>query len=622
MADSDAERDQLELLASDFLARLRRGESPSIADYAEAYPKLAAEIRELFPTVRAAEQIKQPQGQWLHGDEADSQKLDSTVRLEGKPTGQGEAPPHPGMVLGKYTLEKCIGRGSLGSVWTSRHPEFGLPVAVKILHTSVSGSNDESNQRFLREARAAARLNHPHIVRVFDAGVADGLRYLVMEYAEGGTVADLQESLGGKVPVDRAVEIVVATVEAVDAASQLGIVHRDIKPENILLDAGGQPKLADLGLAKETLAAETHHVTRVGQIMGTPFYIAPEQAMGSSEVDVRTDIYSLGATLYHLVTGKPPFDGPTLYEIFHGHLHRPLVEPRIQNPEVPPALSRIICRMLEKRPEDRYQSTAELRADLARLLAGQTVAARPRYRHWVPYVTGCVLLVALAVIAYLVFASRGGGKAVVTTPAAAVAPAAAETVSPEEAEPASSPTVSTTPPENHGELSADKWQIVDGLLGVKGHYPAPLAATDYRYEGSTLQIEGKAETMRTLMYGAVPILGPFRLTVEVKNINVLGIAGAPGEELADCQVVLFNPAATDTSGNAWHTVAFRRDRNGMACLVDGKPAFSFTGSQRAHGRIWFSIPSGTRSEFRNFRLMAEEGLPPLGANGLPPPRRP
>ncbi len=622
MADTDAERDQLELLASDFLARLRRGESPSIADYAQAYPALATEIRELFPTVRAAEQIKLPQGQWLQQEENGSKGSDRTVPLEGKPTDQGETAPHPGMVLGKYTLEKCIGRGSLGSVWTSRHPEFGIPVAVKILHASVKGSTDEGNRRFLREARAAARLNHPHIVRVFDAGVADGLKYLVMEYAEGGTVASLQESLGGKLPVDRAVQLVAATVEAVDAASQLGIVHRDIKPENILLDAGGQPKLADLGLAKETLDAETHSVTRVGQIMGTPFYIAPEQAMGSSEVDVRTDIYSLGATLYHLVTGKPPFDGPTLYEIFHGHLHRALVEPRVQNPEVPPALSRIICRMMEKRPEDRYQSTAELRADLARYLAGQKVAARPRLRHWLPYVSGSLLLLALLGTLYLAFSgphdreTAGAPAAPSSPPEKTAVPAATDATKP--TEPASRATV--PPP---AEMAADNWQIVDGPLGVKEHFPTPLPTADYQFVGNALQISEKAGTMRTLVYSAVPILGPFRLTAGVRNINVLGIVGAPGEEMADCQVVLFNPAEVDPSDDTWHTVDFHRDRNSMACLVDGKPAFSLTGSPRAHGRVWFSIPSDARSEIRGLALRAEEvPLPAGGRSGFPPPRRP
>lgn len=631
MADTGAERDQLELLASDFLARLRRGESPSIADYAAAHPELAVDIRELFPTVRAAEQVKQPREERLPEDRvgvaADGEQPARTVRSEsrlkreaaGSVADPDQAPtPHSGMALGKYTLVRCIGRGGLGSVWTAEHPEFGIPVAVKILHTSVSAASEEANQRFLREARAAARLNHPHIIRVFDAGVAEGLRYLVMEYVEGGTVAELQTATGGKLPIDQAVRILAATTEAVDAASQLGIVHRDIKPENILLDGNGQPKLADLGLAKETFAVEQHSVTHVGQIMGTPFYIAPEQAMGSPQVDVRTDIYSLGATLYHLVTGKPPFNGATLYDIFRGHLEKALVEPRQRNPEVPEDLSRIICRMMEKRPEDRYQTTAELRVDLARFAAGQKVAYRSRRPSWLSYAASVAAAALLLGIIYWAWPRQSGSEGQASLPATE-ASGVALPVAPA----AGSPVPSAAAATGHGALAATNWEIVDGPLGVRGHFPGPLAPGDYQYEGETLQIEAKAETMRTLLHTTVPVLGTFRLLAEVRNINVIGIAGAPGEEGANCQAVLFSPSDPTVSDGRWHVVEFHRDRGPLACLVDGNPAYSLTGSQRAHGRIWLSIPSGTRSEIRRFELAAGTamGLPRPSGGGLPLPRR-
>jgi serine/threonine protein kinase len=616
MADPDPGRDRLEVLASDFLSRLRRGESPSISDYARENPDLAAEIEDLFPTVRAAEQIKQPHGQWLRGEEEEPAELEETHELElkdtvrqdlkrhrgkGRPEGNDAGPPHQGMTIGKYTLQECIGRGSLGTVWRAEHPEFGIPVAVKILHGNAISGSEEENQRFLREARAAALLNHPHVIRVFDAGVDRGLKYLVMEFVPGGTVADLQEEMGGELPVKRAVELVCATVEALEAAAKLGIVHRDIKPENILLDQDGKPKLADLGLAKETVGDEQNSVTRTGQVMGTPFYIAPEQAIGSHEVDVRTDIYSLGATLYHLVTGKPPFDGPTLYEIFHGHLHEDLIDPRQRNPQVPAKLSRIICRMMEKNPANRYQTTAELRADLEGFMAQysgeQPQLATPSFaRRYALAIALAVLAVILLIVYWALPDRKADAPASTGTSAAGMLGGV---------------------PFRDGE-----WRIVDGEPGARGGEPRTLGKDEFSLVGGVLRLSGKGRKTRMLTYQAQPVMGPFKAKMELRGSNTIGIAGAPGVEGASCKIVLLDPSEAESATRTWHTVDFHRDRATLVCRVDGKPAFSLTGSHRAHGVLWILVPADGLCEIRSFEVLADEMARPRfpGGGRLPPPR--
>jgi serine/threonine protein kinase len=381
MAQSDSEREQIEVLASEFMERLRQGDAPSVAEYVEAHPDLAEEIRELFPTIAAAEQLKA----WRTPAQGTARGTAGAGRAAGQAGGAAAVPAvvaGAGMTLGKYTLLERVGQGSLGTVWRSLHPDLGVPVAVKVLRSEWVGQSAAHVERFLREARTAAQLNHPHVVRVYDAGFAQGLYFLVMEFVEGGDVGELLRQAGGKLPIARAVAIITAVAQALQAAAELGIVHRDIKPDNILLDRKGTPKLADLGLARQLSDTEQPALTGGGQGLGTPLYIAPEQALGEGQPDARADIYSLGATFYHLVTGAPPFTGGTAYQIVHRHAHAPIVDPRERNPEISAALAGIIQRMLAKDPADRYPAAADLLADLARLEAGQAPAPwRPRQRE-------------------------------------------------------------------------------------------------------------------------------------------------------------------------------------------------------------------------------------------------
>ncbi len=255
-----------------------------------------------------------------------------------------------------YTLLRRIGRGSMGAVLLARQNSLGRLVAVKVLAPRFA-RNANFVRRFFREAQAAARLNHPNVVSAIDVGEAGAYKYFVMEYVEGPTVAELL-ARGGPMAPDRAVGIVIQVARALDHALANGMVHRDVKPANIILTETGMPKLCDLGLAKEVEKEGSD--TQQGETLGTPDYIAPEQARGDAAIDIRADIYSLGATLFHMVTGGVPFIGPTPAVVMALHLTEPAPDARTRNPAVPARLAVAIRRMMAKDPADRYQAPTEV----------------------------------------------------------------------------------------------------------------------------------------------------------------------------------------------------------------------------------------------------------------------
>lgn len=265
-----------------------------------------------------------------------------------------------------YRLEGVAGRGGMGIVYRAEQLSIGRTVALKVLPPRAARDR-RFVDRFLREAKAAARLNHPNVVSAIDAGKAGPLVYFVMEYVDGETAAALVER-EGPLPVPRAVEILLGVARALEHAAAHGLVHRDVKPDNIMLARDGRVLLCDLGLARLAPAAGAAGGGRTGRrtgiAEGTPYYMAPEQARGLADIDIRADLYGLGATAYHLLAGAPPFEGEDAHEVMWKQVHEPFPSFARARPDLPPELVALLERMVAKRPEDRPQSPAEVRQAL------------------------------------------------------------------------------------------------------------------------------------------------------------------------------------------------------------------------------------------------------------------
>ncbi|OGV53434.1 MAG: hypothetical protein A2X49_04340 [Lentisphaerae bacterium GWF2_52_8] len=270
--------------------------------------------------------------------------------------------------IGPCKIEGVIGMGGMGRVYRSTHPTLGLPVAVKVLHPEFA-SQSSFTEHFIRTARLSAKLDHPNIVRIYDCGEDKGQVYLIMEYVSGGTAQDLLDEWGCLEP-GAVVEIGIAVCNALAEAEKCGIVHRDIKPDNIMRSGEGGFKLSDLGLAhrisrdEKRPAPQAQPVKSEDKTLGTPHYMAPEQAIAPEESDLRADIYSLGVTLYQLSTGQLPFSGKDHAELRRHHAEDTPAIPSDINPRIPAKLDQIILRSMAKDPAGRYQSPREMCAEL------------------------------------------------------------------------------------------------------------------------------------------------------------------------------------------------------------------------------------------------------------------
>jgi serine/threonine-protein kinase len=273
-----------------------------------------------------------------------------------------------GRQFGAYEVLEELGSGGMGKVYRAKNVTLERIVALKTLSPFLS-SDEGFVQRFLKEARVAARLNHPNIVQIYDFGCVEGIHYLAMEYVDGETLRALLKR--GRFSERDAILVIRQAIRALGVAHAIGIVHRDVKPDNLMLTSRGELKLVDLGIAKRVDEDQGQGLTQTGQAVGTPHYISPEQIRGLKDLDARSDIYSLGATFYHLVTGQAPYKGTSGALVMSMHLTAPLPDPRQFEPSLSDGLCRVLRKMMAKDPAERYPDVAALDRDLQRLQMGQ-----------------------------------------------------------------------------------------------------------------------------------------------------------------------------------------------------------------------------------------------------------
>jgi serine/threonine-protein kinase len=350
------------------------------------------------------------------------------------------------ILAGKYRIDGVLGQGGMGLVFAAFHLELEQPVAVKVLHPEVAERGDAS-ARFRREARAAAKIRSEHVVRVLDVGTLEGGgAYMVMEYLEGNDLAE-EMNRRGQLPISETLDYVLQACEAVSEAHMAGIVHRDLKPANLFLsrrsDGSRVAKVLDFGISKSVVPGSTSDpsLTGTSTIMGSPLYMSPEQMRSARDVDVRTDVWSLGTILFEAIAGSPPFAGESVPQICAALLHDPPAPMRNFRPDVSPELEKIILRCLAKDREDRWASVGELAHALA------------------PHAPAASRLHAAR-------ASRGKISANASLPPAEVHPAsmtrelgspAADTLDPPGTAPPASPTLASTPGHAHSGATLNSW---------------------------------------------------------------------------------------------------------------------------------------------------------------------
>jgi serine/threonine protein kinase len=404
MADliDDPELEALGQLAEEFLTRWRRGDQPSVADYAKQHPELADGIRALFPTLILMERSKPNRSSWTADDTRDDSLSHNLLPWR----------------LGEYELVRELGRGGMGIVFEAKQEALDRCVAVKVL-PGTAAYDDRTRQRFLREARTIARLRHPHIIPIHTVGEQDGVLFYVMDLIGGTSLDQLK-------PPDRVegdghararwvARLGVQAAETLTYAHGEGILHRDVKPANFVLDQDGKLWLTDFGLAK--LMGDPP-LTATGEWLGTLRYLAPECLRGESSV--RSDLYGLGLTLYELLVGVPAFPETDRARLIQLIAEGTPVPPRRHDPTIPRDLETIILKASAREPELRYESALELAEDLRRFLdcwpiRGHRTAPGARLIRWIrrnPAIASLALtsmalvLVIISLVTYYLFVPR------------------------------------------------------------------------------------------------------------------------------------------------------------------------------------------------------------------------
>ena len=383
------DREQLlDEIVTAYLKAVEAGQQPDQAELLARHPDLADELREFFAAQKsidnAAAQMRGHATTLVHAGEVPRRARSEAPATAGwvlacteHTLALGEAPANPGLgtirYFGDYELLEEIARGGMGVVYKARQVSLNRIVALKMILAGQLASPADV-KRFRTEAEAAANLQHPNIVAIHEVGEHDGHHFFSMDYVEGRDLGALLKN--GPLPARPAASYVKIIAEAIHFAHQRGTLHRDVKPQNVLIDAADQPRITDFGLAK--IMKEDGRMTQSGVIMGTPSYMPPEQACGrQGDIGPPSDVYSLGAMLYELLTGRPPFRGATAMDTLLEVIEAEPTAPRLLRVDIPPDLETICLKCLEKAPAARYPTAVALADELERFLHREPIQARP-----------------------------------------------------------------------------------------------------------------------------------------------------------------------------------------------------------------------------------------------------
>ena len=396
MTDSDSNSGKFDAVVKAYLLAKESGDSPSREQLLEKHPEISKELKEFFKRQDRPQDTKRRAGDksklnldatvdFVDGEDVEKNEgtqgfvvseLDTQARTVQPDSVDQPSPPTTSTPsvknLGDYELLEEIGHGGMGVVYRAKQVSLDRIVALKTIRSGKLATKKEV-ERFHTEAEAAAELDHPAIVPVFEVGESDGTHFFSMGYVEGRSLgAKLQD---GPLLPREAADLVAQLAKAVAYAHDKGVIHRDLKPDNVLLDSQGQPRITDFGLAKRTDTDSAQ--TQTGEILGTPSYMPPEQASGSRKIGPTSDVYGLGAILYASLTVRPPFQAASQIDTLMQVLENEPVSPRQMDPGIPRDLDTICLKCLQKEQDKRYRSATELADDLKRFVDGQPIKARP-----------------------------------------------------------------------------------------------------------------------------------------------------------------------------------------------------------------------------------------------------